>query len=272
MACSWFGYPPALTAVLYATLAYGSLLCGSKPAEEQSDLKAAAVLRLPAERFWPSTPKTTLAGLVIALLFPIPPYRQPFLNLLIVYAGLLWIVAWETVGTAFKITTVAAIFFIVSNREKRSVETIGWRKPRLDDVVLGVAAFVAIQGVFSVTYLFALKAMPSAAAEIRVGGALYRTLPLSLNLLGAISNAVAEEVGFRGYALERLTEIIGSRWLGAGIPYVVEVFCHAPIWGLHGMLVEAAPLLIFVLLYVWQRSLPACIIAHLLADIIPIFW
>ena len=114
--------------------------------------------------------------------------------------------------------------------------------------------------------------MPAAAAEIRTGFLFYRNLPLSLNVIGAICNAAAEEIGFRGYAIERLTEITGSLWLAAGIPYVVEVLCHAPVWGGYGMLMQAPRLLIFVLLYCWLRSLPANTFAHLLSDIIPIFW
>jgi hypothetical protein len=45
-----FRYPPALTALLYATLAYGYLLHGSKPAEKQPDRKAADGSRLLARR------------------------------------------------------------------------------------------------------------------------------------------------------------------------------------------------------------------------------
>jgi membrane protease YdiL (CAAX protease family) len=179
--------------------------------------------------------------------------------------------AWELTGTVFKISAVLAIFFIVVRREKRSVKSIGWRSPRLKDVVLGVAAFLAVQELSRVTWSLALIVMPKAVADMRAGAALYASLPLSLNVLGAISNGAAEEVGYRGYALERLSEITGSTWLGAGIPYFVEVLCHAPIWGFHGMLLQAPPLLIFVLLYLWQRSLPACILGHLLCDVIPIF-
>jgi uncharacterized protein len=180
--------------------------------------------------------------------------------------------AWELTGTVFKISAVVAILFIVSQREKRPLGSIGWRAPRLKDVFLGVGAFLAVQESFRVILPLALKVMPSAVAEMRAGTMLYSSLPLSLNLLGAISNGAAEEVGYRGYALERLSEITGSAWLGAGIPYVVEVLCHAPIWGFHGMLVQAPRLLIFVFLYLWQRSLPACILGHVLSDVIPIFW
>ena len=270
--CFRFGYPAALTAALYAALAYGYLLQPPQPGGERTDLTSAAASPLHTKLHWSSPSIATLVGLTIALLFPIPPYRQPFLYLLVAYGHFSWITAWEGIGTVFKTATVFAIFFIVIEWERRSLESIGWRTPWLKDVVFGVAAFVVMQEVTLVTWELAPKMIPSAVAETHAGDALYLSLPLALNLLGAISNAVAEEVGYRGYALERLSEITGSTWLGAGIPYVIEVLCHAPIWGFHGMLLEAPPLLILVLLYVWRRSLPACILAHLLADVIPVFW
>jgi len=270
--CGRIRYPAALSAALYAVLAYGYLLQPTEPAREKPDPTGTVRSPLPAQRYWSSTPLATLVGLAIALLFPMPPYRQPLLHLLIVYAGVSPMSAWEMIGTVFKITTIAAIPFIVIQRERRPLESIGWRTPRLKDVVFGVAAFLMMQEVYLLTWSLALNAIPSAVAETRAGNVLYRSVPLSLSLLGAIANAIAEEVGFRGYALERLREIVGSTWLGAGIPYVVEVLCHAPTWGFHGMLLKAPMLLILVLLYLWQRSLAACIFAHLVADVIPIFW
>jgi len=266
--CFGFGYPAGLTAAFYAVLAYAYLLLPAESAVEQPNPKNAAPSPPGTERRRSSNRIATLVGLAIALLFPIPPYRQPLLYLLLAYAQVSWMTAWELIGTFFKITTVVAILFIVIKGERRPLESIGWRTPRLKDVVLGVVAFLAMQEVAMLAWPFALKAMPGAVLETHFGVALYRSLPLAVNLLGAIANATAEEVGYRGYALERLSEITGSTLLGAGIPYVVEVLCHAPIWGFHGMLLKAPPLFILVLLYLWQRSLPACIVAHLLSDLI----
>ena len=265
-----FGYPAALSAALYAALAYGYLLQPPEPAGEQTAVAAPSPIL--TQRRWSPPPIPTLVGLAIALLFPIVPFRQPFLYLLVASAGVSWTMAGEWVGMVFQIATVVAIFFIVVEWEGRSLDSIGWRRPRLKDVVFGVAAFVAIQQTTVMTWDLAMRVMPSVAADIQAVSVLYGTLPLTVNLLASISSAVAEEVGFRGYALERLSEITGSTLLGAGIPYVVEVLCHAPMWGFHGMLLKAPPLLILVLLYLWRRSLPACIVAHLLADVIPVLW
>ncbi len=84
--CFRLGYPAALSAALYAALAYGYLLQPAQPAGEQPDLKSAVPSPRRIGRYWSSIPIVTLVGLAIALLFPIPPYRQPFLYLLVAYA------------------------------------------------------------------------------------------------------------------------------------------------------------------------------------------
>ena len=162
--CFRFRDPATLSAALYAAVAYGYLLQPAEPAREKPD---ASPLR--AQRYWSATPLATAVGLAIALLFPIPPYRQPLLHLLIAYAGVAPMTAWELIGTIFKIATIVAIPFIVIQRERRSLASIGWRTPRLKDVVLGVAAFLAMQGVLLATWPFALRAMPSAVTETHVG-------------------------------------------------------------------------------------------------------
>jgi membrane protease YdiL (CAAX protease family) len=270
--CFRFGYPAALSAALYAVLAYGYLLQPPEPAAERTDRASAAASPPRTKPHWAPPPIPTLVGLAVALLFPIPPFRQPFLSLLVTYGRVSWITAWAAIGTAFNIAAVVAIFLIVIEWEGRSLESIGWRTPRLKDLVFGVAAFVAIQQATLMAWDLALRVMPSVAADTQAVAVLSGNLPLAMNLLASITGAVAEEVGFRGYALERLSEITRSTWLGALIPYVVEVLCHAPMWGFHGMLLKAPPLLVLVLLYLWRRSLPACLVAHLLADVIPVFW
>ncbi len=96
---------------------------------------------------------------------------------------------------------------------------------------------------------------------------MYASLPTWLNLSGLLANGIAEEVGFRGYAIERIEELTGSKMLGASVPFIFNVLVHAPVWGLYGMLTKAPILLLLVALYLWRRNLPACVLAHILIDI-----
>ena len=60
---------------------------------------------------------------------------------------------------------------------------------------------------------------------------------------------------------------VADRTAVAALPFAVNVLVHAPVWGPYGMLVKAPILLLLVALYLWRRSLPACVLAHVLIDI-----
>ena len=49
---------------------------------------------------------------------------------------------------------------------------------------------------------------------------MYASLPRWLNWSGLLANGIAEEVGFRGYAMERIEELTRSKFLGASVPFV----------------------------------------------------
>jgi uncharacterized protein len=99
------------------------------------------------------------------------------------------------------------------------------------------------------------------------GVAMYASLPKWLDWSGLLANGIAEEAGFRGYAIERIEELTGSTLLGASAPFIVNVLVHVPVWGFHGMLMKAPILLLLVVLYLWRRNLPACALAHVMIDI-----
>ena len=91
-------------------------------------------------------------------------------------------------------------------------------------------------------------------------------LPIWLQLAVALSAGFAEEVLFRGYAVERLTELTGRRWAGAAIPIIIFGAAHIPFWGLAHGLVAGMTGLWLTLLYLWRRNLWSNITAHALLD------
>jgi CAAX protease family protein len=207
----------------------------------------------------------TLVGLAMALLLPIPPYREPFLHLLMSAWGLSWISAWEFIGLISKLTVIIALPLLVVCWESRSLRSIGLRALSMRDFLAAIAIFLIYLQV-SPRLLWIVDKMPTVAAELTLGSAMYASLPRWLDWSGLLANGIAEEVGFRGYAIERIEELTGSKTLGASVPFVVNVLVHAPVWGLYGMLVKAPILLLIVALYLWRRSLPACVLAHVLID------
>lgn len=208
----------------------------------------------------------TLVGLAMALLLPIPPYREPFLHLLMTGWGLSWISAWESVGLISKLTVIVALPLLVVYWERRKLKSIGVRALSIGDF-LGAIAILLTYLLVSPRLIWMADKIPVVAAELTLGGKLYASLPRWLDWSGLLANGIAEEVGFRGYAIERTEELTGSEILGASVPFVVNVLVHAPVWGLYGMLVKAPILLLLVALYLWRRNLPACVLAHVLIDI-----
>jgi membrane protease YdiL (CAAX protease family) len=79
---------------------------------------------------------------------------------------------------------------------------------------------------------------------------------------------LAEEVFYRGYAIERLEALLPNRWLAALIPLLCFTAFHYR-QGLAGVFVALVLGAILTALYLWKRNLIANIIAHFLVDFIP---
>jgi len=91
-------------------------------------------------------------------------------------------------------------------------------------------------------------------------------MPIWLQLFVALSAGFTEETLFRGYAIERMTELTRNRWLGALIPVFVFGAVHAPFWGIGHAVVAGATGLWLTLIYLRTRNLWTVIIAHALLD------
>jgi uncharacterized protein len=91
-------------------------------------------------------------------------------------------------------------------------------------------------------------------------------LPFWLQAFVVVGAGFTEEISFRGYAIERVIELSGSRWLGTLVPVLVFGTFHVPFWGIaHAAVVSIAGLWLS-LIYLWRRNLWTNITAHTLAD------
>ncbi len=96
--------------------------------------------------------------------------------------------------------------------------------------------------------------------------ALVMGMPIWLQLIVVLTAGFTEEILFRGYAIERMTELTRSRWLGAIIPIIVFGGVHAPFWGIGHALVAGMSGFWLTLIYLWRRNLWTNIAAHALLD------
>ncbi len=156
-----------------------------------------------------------------------------------------------------------ALLAIVLFWERRPLASIGLVRPTRSAFAAGAAATVALL-ILALLAAFAIQQtglpLESGREEIVIG------LPPWVQLAIVISAGFTEEVLFRGYPIERLTELTGSRWFGAIVPIVIFGAVHAPFWGLGHALVAGMSGLWLTLLYLWRRNLWTNIAAHALLD------
>lgn len=106
-----------------------------------------------------------------------------------------------------------------------------------------------------------------AGKEVRSEG-LTRLLdmPLWFRCAVPLTAGITEEIMFRGYPVERLHELTGSLWLAALLPLAVFTLAHLGSWSWGHLAGVAFAGTLLTGLYLWQRDLIACMIAHAIID------
>jgi uncharacterized protein len=71
---------------------------------------------------------------------------------------------------------------------------------------------------------------------------------------------------YRGFAIERLTELAHLRWLAAALSLAAFTYAHIGFWGWTHLIVAAFGGLTLTALYLWRRDLASNMIAHFFTD------
>lgn len=167
-------------------------------------------------------------------------------------------------GEIFFWTITVLLLLYVAVVERQPFSSIGFRAPGVVDLGLGVVAgmlcAVGIVLVFVLVFpLFHFQVNASVMKRILGAPFLFRAMLVT-------RAAVTEEVLFRGYGIERLQELTGSRWIAAVLTFVAFTGAHLSGWGAPQLLAVAPAALILTALYLWRRNLWANILAHWIAD------
>lgn len=99
-------------------------------------------------------------------------------------------------------------------------------------------------------------------------GEAYKDIPLWVWFIIVVRAGVAEEVFYRGYAIERIMSITGSKWIAIAVPLVIFSVGHFR-QGPGGILISFVAGAILTATYFWKKDLLANIIAHFTIDFIP---
>jgi uncharacterized protein len=159
--------------------------------------------------------------------------------------------------------SVAALLWYVLRVEKRPLSSIGFRAPGIKDLLIALLAGVFILGTMAAVYYLLFPALHwSENQQIAAASA----TPYWMQVVIVLRAAVSEEVFFRGYALERLRELSGSRTLAALVSCSVFTLDHVGFWGWHHIFLAGPAGIVFTLLYLWRRNLWVNMAAHFIVD------
>jgi membrane protease YdiL (CAAX protease family) len=197
------------------------------------------------------------AGLCIALIVPVLP---PLVG---------WLAGWAELsqarlywGLVVHWLIFAAVVGWVVAVERQSLDSIGVRAFRWWTVPLGLVAGAVILGASGI-----LINVLHFSGDTRFAGYLL-SQPWPTRLMLVITAGVFEETAYRGYALERLASLLGSKWAAGAITVLCFAFAHIPAVGLDHILPVLVVSTLITLLYLWRRDLVLNIVAHATVDAI----
>ncbi len=201
----------------------------------------------------------TLVGLVIAL-FSLPAFTAGYRALTGENHS-----NWQVLGREFVIfLLVGLLLWIVKRWEHLPLSSIGFRAGRMRGSLLRGLWFAAIFLAVTVAVYFLLQQMGIHLGEERAGTFHPSLWVVTVSMLRA---GVAEETFYRGFAIERLQSLTGSKLLASLVPLTIFAASHyrQGIGGIIAVFVLGGLLTVFYLKY---RDLVANITAHFLADFV----
>ena len=195
------------------------------------------------------------AALIVILSLPIPGW--------LVHGESLSAQVWREL-VFWALTLVLLVYILLV--ERRPLSSIGLNRPNWKTAAFGALGALVMVGGMAFIYIVIYPALGLSASE--PGMAAVAALPFWLRAMIVVRAAVFEEMYFRGFAIERLTDILGSRWCTAAISFAAFTLEHLGYWGWAHLMIAGFGGVILTGLYLWRRDLGANIIAHLLTDAI----
>ncbi|MEO6748647.1 MAG: CPBP family intramembrane glutamic endopeptidase [Casimicrobiaceae bacterium] len=158
----------------------------------------------------------------------------------------------------------AVLVAYVLRVERKPLASIGMRRPNWKTPVFGVLAAIVMIATVVLSYnvifpLLGLQMNRTAVDKITHH-------PQWVQLLIFARAAVVEEILYRGYPIERIQQLTGSKWIAFVVSAVVFILAHLAGWGGAQLIVVTFGAVILGLLYLWRRDLVCNMVAHFLVD------
>ena len=158
-----------------------------------------------------------------------------------------------------------SLLFYVLKVEKRSLASIGF-KPFIGerDVKWGLIGFGLAGISFAITGPL-LESFGFESTRDEVIKLAKYSIWMRIGI--AVIAGFPEEILFRTYPLERLSELFGNIWIAGLISLILFAGLHLPFWSLGGAIQIGIGTLIWTLIYIKTRSIWTMIIMHTVNDL-----
>lgn len=207
----------------------------------------------PASRAW------TYAGLAIAL-FAIPAASLAFRLAGFTRGDSNAVVVRELVV----LSLVGLLLWIVRAGERLPYSSIGLKsQPFGSALIWTLGTLLAFAAAVFVSLGLLLPAL-----GLTYGSSAGPAVSLGVTLLVVLRAGVAEEVFYRGFAIERIEALTGSRTVAAIVPLILFAAFHYS-QGVAGVIIALCVGAVATAIYLWKRNLIILIAAHFLIDFIP---
>jgi membrane protease YdiL (CAAX protease family) len=170
------------------------------------------------------------------------------------------------IGVALGIEWIVALFLLlywIPKVEHRKLGSIGFRKFRIRYVWIAVAAYI-VYALISTGLESALKSTGQQTLRDLSPGLRHYGFPLLFCLF--LTGTFVEEIFYRGYVIERLSELTGRKWVAGIVSWGSFTLVHLRFFGVGPTMEVAVIGAVFVLLYVMAKSIWPSIIVHGIND------
>jgi membrane protease YdiL (CAAX protease family) len=151
--------------------------------------------------------------------------------------------------------------------ERRPLTSIGFHSPGIRNIVIGIAAGIVIFAGLAGIYLVILPALHfKEDPQVTQVMTLMLVKPLWWRLTLILRGTIAEEIIFRGYAIERIQGLTGSVRVAGIFSGIIFALEHLGGWSWGHVVIAGFAGAMLTLLYIWRRNLWVNMIAHFVPD------
>jgi membrane protease YdiL (CAAX protease family) len=171
------------------------------------------------------------------------------------------------IGVDIGIEWIVALFILlywIPKIEHRKLNSIGFRKFPRKYIWIAIIAYLwyvlISTGLEPALKSVGLQSLRELSPALKDYG-----FPLLFGLF--LTGTFVEEVFYRGYIIERVTELSGRRWVGGIISWLTFTLVHLSFFGLGPTIEIGVIAAIFVTLFILAKSIWPAIIVHGISDI-----